>query len=930
MIIEPLESRIAPAAFLVTNTNDSGAGSLRQAILNANLDSIADVINFAIGGGGTKIIALTAQLPVITQPLTIDGYSQAGSLANTADVGTNAVIRIVLDGSDVSNADGLAINSDDVTIRGLAIHGFTGNVSTIGNAIGIVDGTNILITGCFLGTDADGATTDRNSRSGVNMGTGAANVTIGGSALADRNLISNNSGPGITARGTNITIRGNLIGVGIDGISPLSNSNGIEAGFITGATIGGVGDDQNIIANNRLTGISLFAFPCTGVNILPNSIFRNGTLEIDLGVNGPTPNDPLDADTGQNGLQNFPVITGITVPGLTEVAYTLDSSPNTSFRFDFYASPEPDPTGFGGGRDFLGTTIGNTDNDGHFEGVLSLLGTFALGTTVTATATNLSTVSTSEFSRGFNVNDLNLTNATTATWRDGDGDLVTLKVSKGTLTADQFFFAKGALPDGAILQLVQFTDASFEGANLSITVKKAAGGDGRVAVGFIDATGLDLGKVNIAGDLGRITCGNADTTTISLGQLKVQSFGVAGVSSLPGGVNSSVINGAVGSIKIASDFRDSTLVVTALSGQPEDVARVRVESLVIGGDVSGDLAKGTQISINGAAAKIVIGGTLVGGPSGSGSLSVFGDAKKVTIGEVDHGVVTLGTAISATDIHGKLTIKGDLNGGVVSLGLSVDQVIVAGSVIGDRSGSGTIISTSNLANVTIRGDLVGPQSSTGLVGDAAVISSAKSIERITIVGSIIGGSAGSGGTVLRCGAIRAGDVLGTVLIGGDTIGSPTSPVVISGIGQAQKPTEGVDVAIRSVTIRGNATNTLILGGFDSTLAPANADASIGSVKVGKNWVGSSIATGVQDAGQAGFGSGDVLQTVDDTALVATIASIRIGGSFFPSVDFSRSFGFVAQEISKLIVAGSRIPLQAGAGNDDLAIGAFANLHLLEI
>src|SRR5438128_2062733 len=103
--LEQLESRLAPSTFTVVNTNDAGAGSLRQAILDANSTAGADLINFEINAAGVQTIHLTSTdtlasaLPAITDPVVIDGYTQPGASPNTLADGDNAVLRIVLDGS---------------------------------------------------------------------------------------------------------------------------------------------------------------------------------------------------------------------------------------------------------------------------------------------------------------------------------------------------------------------------------------------------------------------------------------------------------------------------------------------------------------------------------------------------------------------------------------------------------------------------------------------------------------------------------------------------------------------------------------------------------------------------------------------------------------------------------------------------------------
>src|SRR6266436_9118043 len=86
--------------FTVTNTNDSGAGSLRQAILDANNNPGLDTIAFNIPGPGVRTISPTSALPTVTDPVIIDGYTQPGASPNTLASGDNAVLKIVLDGTN--------------------------------------------------------------------------------------------------------------------------------------------------------------------------------------------------------------------------------------------------------------------------------------------------------------------------------------------------------------------------------------------------------------------------------------------------------------------------------------------------------------------------------------------------------------------------------------------------------------------------------------------------------------------------------------------------------------------------------------------------------------------------------------------------------------------------------------------------------------
>src|SRR5262247_3435245 len=112
------------STFVVTNTNNSGPGSLAQAILDANANLGADTIVFNIPGSGVQTISPASPLPTITDPVTIDGYTQPGAIANTLAVGTNAVLLIELSGASANSAAGLTISAGNTTIRGLVINRF--------------------------------------------------------------------------------------------------------------------------------------------------------------------------------------------------------------------------------------------------------------------------------------------------------------------------------------------------------------------------------------------------------------------------------------------------------------------------------------------------------------------------------------------------------------------------------------------------------------------------------------------------------------------------------------------------------------------------------------------------------------------------------------------------------------------------------------
>jgi hypothetical protein len=120
----------APAAwatdFTVTNTNNSGTGSLRQAIVDTNNNQGADTIKFNIPGSGVKTISPTSTLPALTGQVIIDGYTQPGASENTLQKGNDAKILIELDGTNAgSSVHGLVLHASNSTLRGLVINRFT-------------------------------------------------------------------------------------------------------------------------------------------------------------------------------------------------------------------------------------------------------------------------------------------------------------------------------------------------------------------------------------------------------------------------------------------------------------------------------------------------------------------------------------------------------------------------------------------------------------------------------------------------------------------------------------------------------------------------------------------------------------------------------------------------------------------------------------
>jgi parallel beta-helix repeat protein len=281
------ELRFQSEPTTVTNTADNGAGSLRQAILNAESNAGVDVIDFQISGTGPHIIPLSSSLPSITESVVIDGCSQSGSICNSWP----PTLMIVLDGSSLPDGAGLSLESSGSTVSGLVFQNFTRT-----GAIKLVGGvsTNNWIYTNYIGTNASGSTAAPNSN-GIYIASGANGNIIGtnGDGADDafeRNLISGNTNAGILLEfsdTTNNTIAGNWIGTNYSGTAGIGNSVGVWVEQAVGNLIGTNADSHydtdegNLISGNGI-GILLAESATTNI-IAGNLIGTDEGGESDLG-----------------------------------------------------------------------------------------------------------------------------------------------------------------------------------------------------------------------------------------------------------------------------------------------------------------------------------------------------------------------------------------------------------------------------------------------------------------------------------------------------------------------------------------------------------------------------------------------------------------------------------------------------------------------
>jgi hypothetical protein len=412
----------------VTTTADDGAGSLRQAILDANAHcdgTTLCAIAFRIAEESTtpwKTIRVTSPLPMLVAPgVRVDGATQTAFFGDTNVDGP----EIEISGGGTVDGDGLLIISCNDEIANLAINSFQRNgLSVIGtpetSACPKYSGSTLH--GLFIGTDPTGSQARPNARGiGISVPNGTTfNSVLGGTIIAGC-VISGNTRSGIFGLSGLLNVSNNRIGVKAHSDDPLPNG---ASGILVGT--GGYGSDigvqgyvsagapaasagANVIAFNGESGVSV-ASGVADVAIRDNRIWGNKLLGIDVGLDGPTPD-------GGNGTIAVPVLTLANYDPVSAKTVIEGDVPKSALGLlnaiiHFYANDTGDPSGYGEGQRPLGSILVVTPPHFHFEAAGDLTGQF-----ISATATRVNYVGfakpegidqglltqTSEFSRWLEV-----------------------------------------------------------------------------------------------------------------------------------------------------------------------------------------------------------------------------------------------------------------------------------------------------------------------------------------------------------------------------------------------------------------------------------------------------------------------------------------------------------------------------------------------
>lgn len=422
-------------------------------------------------------------------------------------------------------------------------------------------------------------------------------------------------------------------------------------------------------------------------------------------------------------------------------------------------------------------------------------------------------------------------NGKTATFTDVDGDKVTVTVTKGDLHNADFdlFSADGTSARFLRLQL----NNTFDGANLTIkATPTAAGGDGHVNLGFLDATGVDLGAVTVPGNVEHLKIGNAATPAAAVKSL---TLGSLGAGKLPlhdtsGDTYLSNIEGKSGAITVKGDINTASLNVAG------NLASLTVGGSLIGGDT---LFSGlVQTSGNGDIGNVKIGHDLRGGAgAGSGSVNSDGKLGNVTIGGSQVGGGTGGLIRSDLDM-GNVTIGHDqVNATLFSLG-KIGNVTVGGSLlITDANSLHGIQAATSVGAVTVKGDIVGLKDALYTIegGGALTGKTSVAIKSVKVLGSVentaLLGGLKANNSHAQIGAITVNGnwTASSVVAGAKTSANVADPIFF-GNADDTALTGGTSTAIAriaSIVIKGEVHGTA--GGGDHFGFVAK---QIGSVKVG--------------------------------------------------------------------------------------------------
>jgi len=524
------------------------------------------------------------------------------------------------------------------------------------------------------------------------------------------------------------------------------------------------------------------------------------------------------------------------------------------------------------------------------------------------------------------------------TYTDTDGDLVELRASQSVFTAANLAFVPG-VAGGETLELLALGTVA-KGAQITFKATTPAGsaGDGFVAVGVIDAHGVDLRSIVVDGALAAVKAGDANPKTPALRSITVESFGATG-DGLAMAAPLSVLVGGVSSLNVLGDFGHAKLTCTSTIG-----------FMRIGGSVLGNKSVSNYSGFIEADAfgRVLVAGDIRGGAGDSSGCIVADHNLAVLLvgGSVRGGAGLESGVVSSLLNAGVVRIGGDLQGGTgpqtgrVTIGNAVSLLEVVGSVIGSgHDFTGEIRVTKQIELLRIGGDLRGGDAS----GSDDVLNTgfvkADSIKAFLVRGSINAGTNDSTGQLINSGSIRTADEIRLGRVVGDLRGTTslvtgkTTPAVISAEdSEYHDASPASDVALIRLTVDGSVVDSRIEAGYGADGLPVDGNAKIGTLVVKGDWINSTLVAGVQSS-NASFGDNDGSDSLIPGRFPSNFSKIRsvvIGGEVRGGIDLTQPSGFMAHVIDRITVKG--VPVALSGALDNILIGSAgtANVRVQEL
>ncbi|MCD6578874.1 right-handed parallel beta-helix repeat-containing protein, partial [bacterium] len=880
---------IFSVTYTVTNTNDSGGGSLRQAIIDANGNFGADTINFSIPGSAPFTIKPNSALPSIN-----DNWDSG----TVIDAGTNH--DIIIDGSSAGVVTyGLHIISDNNVISGLVINNFGGH--------GIfIDGcSNTILVNNYIGTDASGTVDQGNSWSGVYITNGAQSNTIGGTVAGSRNIISGNNQHGvyIASSGTdNNVVLGNYIGTDVSGAIDLGNLwagvyivSGAKSNIIGGTVIGA----RNIISGNN-HGVLITGTGTDNNVVLGNYIGTDLNGTTDLG-------NSLDGVYIENGAQSNTI--GGTVAGARNIIsgndqngiYLFESGTDNNVILGNYIGTDVNGISVLG-NSWSGVYIANGAKSNIIGGAAAgarniISGNNRYGVDITGTSTDNNVVIGNYI--GTNVNgNVDLGNSWAGVYirsgaqlnTIGGADTVARNIISGNDWYGIYIESTGTIDNLVIGNYIGTDVTGTAKVGNSLTGIYLFGGDSNIIGGSDPGTGNLISGNGQAGVMLRevSNCqvmGNLiGTNAAGTGNLSNFTYGVA--------LNASSGNTIGGAVSGAGNVISCNPVGIRVYNNSSDNL---FAGNFIGTDISGTLDRGNTLNgiwiYNGANSNTV-GGTVAGARniiSGNNNSGILIEDSNV------HSNVVLGNYIG-TDVNGIADLGNSFHGIYISAGAQLNTIggtdASARNIISGNNWEGILISGSGTDNNQILGNFVG----TDVNGTADLGNSANGVDisggaQSNTIGGTIEGSKNiisgnnSNGIIISGGGtdnnIVFGNYIGTDISGTIDVGNSMNGLYI--YDSAQSNTIGGTISGMANIIAFNAWDGVYIHGNLTDNNRISGNSIFSNTGLGIDLAADGVT--LNDAGDADTGPNENLNFPVITDIVQTgIDTYTINGTAVASIE----------------------------------------------